>query len=264
MKEQLIKLYNQRSQYKIDDFIQQVPIEIDIDRLRKEVFSIIVNNNYGTNTVSLKLPNGESNWVDQKEKLETGSNFPFSLNGEGITPKNTIPNSHYVNWHPNSGPYLKLITSLLEELTGLSIGRVRLAWLEADKGYPIHTDSDPMRIHIPLFTNNLSYILHDGQLFNFKYGNVYHLITPSMHTAWNFGELPRLHLILSTTGDQEITNTINEVTNLTQTNNNVKSHFKDSGIDSYSIREFIKITKANVKSKEFGFIKKIYDIVKGE
>jgi len=52
MKEQLIKLYNQRSQYKIDDFIQQVPIEIDINRLRKEVFGIIVNNNYGTNTVS--------------------------------------------------------------------------------------------------------------------------------------------------------------------------------------------------------------------
>lgn len=263
MKEQLIKLYNQRSQYKIDDFIQQVPIEIDIDRLRKEVFSIIVDNNYGTNTVSLKLPIGESNWVDQKEKLETGSVDPFSLLEKYTYSENPIPDENYVNWHPESGPYLKSITSILEETTGLNIGRVRLAWLNSGKGYPIHADTDPMRLHIPIFTNNLSYILHDGKLFNFKYGNVYHLITPSMHTAYNFGKLPRLHLIFSTNGDQEITTTINETSRLSKTNENIKHNLKDSGIDSYSMAQLCKVIGAKPGTKEFGYIKRIHDIIKG-
>jgi len=260
----LIELYNQKSNYEINDFIQQIPIEINFDILRREVFDIIINNNYGTGIVSLRLPNGETNWIDQKEKLETGSCLPFSLDGEGLVPENKRPNKDYVNWHPDSGAYLKSITTSLEELTGLSIGRIRLAWLEADKGYPIHTDNDPMRIHIPLFTNNLSYILHDNEIYNFKYGNVYHLITPSIHTAWNFGRLPRLHLVLSTTGNQKITDIINNERTLIQANNNVRNQFKDGGIDSYSMSQLCKIIEAKPNSKKFEYIKKINSIIKGE
>jgi len=259
----LIEMYNQRSNYEINDCIQQIPLEINIDRLRKEIFNIIVDNDYGTNVVSLKLPEGNTDWLDQKEKLETGSVNPFSLTEHSTYPENDIPDENYVNWHPDTGTYLKSITSTLEKITGLNIGRVRLAWLDAGVGYPIHADTDTMRLHIPIFTNDLAYMLHDGKLFNFKYGNVYHLITPSMHTAYNFGNLPRLHLIFSTNGDQEITTTINETSRLSQTNENIKHNLKDSGIDSYSMAQLCKITGAKPGSEEFGFIKRINNIVKG-
>jgi len=261
----LIEMYNQRSNYEIHDCIQQIPLEINIDCLRKEIFNIIVNNNYGTSIVSLKLPDGSTDWIDQKEKLELdlGGIQPCSFKENYTQSENNMPDESYVNWHPDAGAYLKSITSTLEETTGLKIGRVRLAWLDSGKGYPIHADADPIRIHIPIFTNNLSYILHDGKLFNFKYGNAYHLITPSMHTAYNFGFLPRLHLVFSTNGDQEITTTINETLRLTQTIGNIKHHLKDGGIDSYSLTQLCKIKGAKPGSKEFGFIKRINNIIKG-
>lgn len=257
----LIDLYNKTSKYDIVDHIQEIPIDIDIEKLRKNIFDLIIKNNYGTNIVSLRLPNDEDQWDNVKEKLEDGAVLPFALLKEDTIPKNSRDNREYVRWHPNVSTYIKKLTSDLESMTGQNIGRVRLAWLQPGKGYPIHADTDPMRIHIPLFTNNLSYIIHDDIMYNFKYGKVYHLITPSTHTAWNFGFLPRLHLIFSTHADKDITNKIAEISSLSQTEKNIKKHLSNSGIDAYSIAKLGQIMKLPNKNYDIGFIKRINDIL---
>lgn len=260
----LIDLYNKTSKYDVVDYIQEIPLDIDIETLRRDMFDLIIKNNYGTNIVSLRLPNDEDQWDDAKEKLEDGSVLPFALSEEYTTPKNSRDNREYVKWHPGVPAYIKKLTADIESITGQAIGRVRLAWLQPNKGYPIHADTDPMRIHIPLFTNNLSYVIHDGNMYNFKYGKVYHLITPSIHTAWNFGFLPRLHLIFSTHANKDITNKIEELSSLAQTEKNIKQHLANSGIDSYSMAKLGQIKRLSVRDDEFSFIKRINDILKGK
>lgn len=260
----LIELYNKHSNYEISDFIQEIPLDIDIETLRKDIFELIIKNKYGTDIVSLRLPLDEDQWNDNKEKLEDGSVLPFALIEEHTSPKNSRNNREYVKWHPDVSTYIKKLTADIESATGQAIGRVRLAWLQPGKGYPIHADTDPMRIHIPLFTNNLSYIIHDGSMYNFKYGKVYHLITPSTHTAWNFGFLPRLHLIFSTHANKDITNKITEISSLSQTRENIKQHLSDSGIDSYSLAKLSQIKELSANDDEFGFIKRLNDILKGK
>jgi len=260
----LIDLYNKKSRYDIVNHIQEIPLDIDIETLRSELFNLIIKNDYGTNVVSLRLPEDRNDWIDQNEKLEDGAVIPFALTEKYTHPKNDKDDIEYIDWHPDASAYLKKLTSNIENMVGLGIGRIRLAWLEAGKGYPIHTDTDPMRIHIPLFTNDLAYIIHDGELYNFKYGKIYHLITPSIHTAWNFGFLPRLHLIFSTHADTDITNKIKDISSLSQTKENIKNHLVNSGVDSYSMAKLGQIKNLSVADNEFGFIKRINDILKGK
>lgn len=260
----LIDLYNKKSRYDIVDHIQEIPLDVDIETLRSELFNLIIKNDYGTNVVSLKLPEDRNDWIDQNEKLEDGSVLPFALIDEHTHPKNDRSDVDYVKWHPDVSRYLKQLTQNVEEMVGQKIGRVRLAWLDSHKGYPIHADTDPMRIHIPIFTNNLAYIIHDGKIHNFKYGKIYHLITPSTHTAWNFGNLPRLHLIFSTHADQEITNRITENSSLDQTKRNIQEYLSNSGVDTFSMAKLIKIKGLTPKDTEFGFIKRMNDILEGK
>ena len=94
--------------------------------------------------------------------------------------------------------YVAELTKQIEKLSGLKITRIRLSWLKPTGGYPMHADVDPMRIHIPIFTNTLAYFVQGHKIYHMQYGKLYHLVTTSNHTAWNFGKLPRLHLIFST------------------------------------------------------------------
>jgi hypothetical protein len=70
-----------------------------------------------------------------------------------------------------------------------------------------------------------------------KYGKLYHLLTANIHTAWNFGKLPRLHLIFSTYGDEDLTNSLNKLDNILVTSNNYDNHIKGQGVDEYSLSQ---------------------------
>lgn len=260
----LIESYNKKSKYDIVDHIQEIPLDVDIEKLRREIFNLIIKNDYGMNLISLKLPPDENDWIDQKERLEDGSVSPFAFAEYHTIPINRQDDQIYVNWHPDVSDYLKQLTEDVGQMVGLEVGRVRLAWLQPNSGYPIHADTDPMRIHIPIFTNDMAYIIHDGKMHNLKYGKIYHLITPSIHTAWNFGFLPRLHLIFSTHADQDIINKIAEGNSLSWARKNIQKHFADSGIDSYSMAKLGQIKRLSGRSDEFSFIKRINDILKGK
>lgn len=261
----IFDLYNDKTNYEVTDFVQQLDFDVDIETLRKEIFSLIVKNNYGTKVVSLRMPKDNLNWIDTNEILESGSVGPFATADVGIKPANELENNSYTEWHPDlKNSYLKSLATDIEKLIGMPIGRVRLGWLQPDSGYPIHADTEPMRIHIPIFTNDLAYIIHSGTLTNMQYGKVYHLITPKTHTAWNFSRLlPRLHLIFSTCPDQKQTELITKISSLSSTEENIRNHLTHTGVDKYSLLQYLKLKDIKPKSDEFNQVSKLIKILEG-
>ena len=244
---ELVDLYKTRCKYQISDTIQELDFKFDIDRLRKELFDFIKRNQFGFGPVSLKLPPGQFNYTSKDEMLETGGIDAINYLKDVCTPSNIRHNNEYLDWHPDlKNSYTKLLAVEIENLCGLHIGRVRLGWLQPGNGYPMHCDLEPMRLHIPLFTNNLAYIIQYDKLYNMKYGKLYHLITTDLHTAWNFGNLPRLHLIFSTYADKLLDEEINKLRQKKVTAKNFASIIKDQGVDRYSLLELLKIKDTDV------------------
>jgi len=246
--QELLNLYQEIVNYEIKDQIQQLDFEVNINRLRKEIFSIITKNNYGYDTVSLRLPPGESNWVDKKERVETGGIAPmyYDLRGPEFREEfNYRPNTEYTEWHPDltEDSYIKSMISSIEDHVGFKIGRVRLAWQAPNFGYTLHSDYEPMRLHIPIITNKHAWFIHDEKIHQMEYGKLYHLITSGPHTAHNYGVLPRLHLILSTYGTDDIMEKVFELKDPNKSTDNMVDTIKDHGVDNQSLGVLLQIEK---------------------
>ena len=242
----LIELYQKHCSYQITDHIQELEFTFDIERLRKELFKFIIDNKFGFSAVSLRLPQGATNYISIDEKLETGAIDPsnYHHSNENI-PLNITHNSEYLYWHPRLvDSYIASLVPNIEELCGLHIGRIRLGWLQPHLGYKMHCDLEPMRLHIPLFTNNLAYMIHNHELYNMQYGKLYHLITTNIHTAWNFGKLPRLHLIFSTYANDVVDTEIDKLGQFELSSQNFIDTIKNQGVDSYSLLEIFRIAES--------------------
>lgn len=241
----LIKLYQKHCPYQITDHIQELEFTFDIERLRKELFKFIIDNKFGFSAVSLRLPQGETNYISSDEMLKTGAIDPNNYLRDKNIPPNITHNKEYSQWHPDLiDSYTVSLVPKIEKLCGLSIGRIRLGWLQPDSGYEMHSDLEPMRLHIPLFTNNLAYMIHNHELYNMRYGKLYHLITTTIHTAWNFGKLPRLHLIFSTYADDVVDTEIDKLTQKEITKQNFVATIKNQGIDKDSLLTLLKIKES--------------------
>ena len=78
-----------------------------------------------------------------------------------------------------------------------------------------------------------------------EYGNVYHLITSKEHTAWNFGTLPRLHLVFSTYSDEKFENSIRNLSDNFTIKQTTINSLKESNIDTSTLYELRKIFVLN-------------------
>lgn len=230
-------------EYQINDPIQELDLTVDIERLRKEIFSLIIKNNYGTKSVSLKLFEDTVDWTDEKETVhKNGIAIPkeFLSNDLVQIPKNN--NIVTTHWHPDiEKGYIPKLATELESLSGFPINKVRLAWLQSQSGYQIHWDAEPIRLHIPILTNDFSYIIHGDSMFHMEYGKLYHLLTTKAHTAFNFGKLPRLHLIFSTHINEEIEKEIKLLESFMQKHKESLGLEKVNGLDKESLYFLYKI-----------------------
>jgi hypothetical protein len=238
----LLELYQSICNYQITECIQELNIPIDIELLKNDMLKFITTNKFGFSTASLRLPAGETDYIDSYETLEATGYGKFdyaSINPHPID--NTRPNQDYTVWHPSlEGSYVTTLVPKLEELTGLKIGRIRLAWLQSEAGYPMHIDLEPMRLHIPIVTNEFAYFINDSKLYHMDYGKLYHLITTDVHTAYNFGFVPRLHLIFSTYSNDVIENEISKLGNVAIRKDDFLSHIP-KGIDKLTLSYLLKI-----------------------
>ena len=265
----LVEIYQKYCPYQITNNIQQLNFDIDIETLRKEIFKFIVDNKFGFSTVSLRLPENETNYISTIEILQNDAINPYyGIFKEKNTPQNTKHNKEYLHWHPQlTDSYVSSLVPKIENFCGLHIGRVRLGWLQPQSGYEMHSDLEPMRLHIPIFTNNLSYIIHDDQLYHMEYGKLYHLITTEIHTAWNFGNLPRLHLIYSTYADEIVDAEIEKLTEIDLARKNLLAQLQGQGVDSYGLEQLLIISNSldnidsDKKKENLGTIKQIIDLI---
>ena len=244
----LLSSYQRYCTYPVTDYIQKLDFYIDIERLRREIFNLIANDHYGFNMVSLRLPVGGTNYLDDYEDLKNNSvdSYVFFPKDNGYDQKNTKHNKEYTIWHPDlKDSYVASIVPELEKLTGFNIGRVRLVWLQPNAGYPMHFDFEPIRLHIPLFTNQASYFFHGHKLYHMHYGKLYHIITSGLHTAWNFGSLPRLHLTFSTYGDADTDAELQKLADLETLQKNFVEHAHLHGVDKISLSYLLKIQKSS-------------------
>jgi len=209
----LFEAHQDICQYPITRKVQQLNFNVDYERISNEILSVIADNDYGYNPVSLRLPPGETRWTDPAEDLVSTADGVLKFGVPKQT--NRADNTLYTDWHTNT-EYTQQIAKELELFTGFGIGRVRLAWLPTDYAYPMHIDFESIRFHIPIITNKYCYFLNGEELSQMPYGGVYHIITDEIHTAMNYGGVPRLHLVFSTYTTPSIDAVIEEeVTKLT-------------------------------------------------
>lgn len=256
MIQEMLNLYQSRCNYTITDNIQLLNFDIDIKRLKHEILSFLIKNDYGLNIVSLRLPPGQTNYLDKNELLEETATpyyhhiFDNNLNPNVLLPKNYRSNAEYLEWHPDLiNSYTASLVSELELLTGFNIGRVRLGWLRPNTGYRIHRDLEPMRLHIPIVTNDVAYFIHEHKLYHMEYGKLYHLMTTGLHTAFNFGMLPRLHLVFSTYSDEEVSNKIESLSSHQNLEQNFIDHISKS-IDQETLSMLYDLSIKNINPSE--------------
>jgi hypothetical protein len=122
----------------------------------------------------------------------------------------------------------------------------------------MHVDLEPMRLHIPLITNKYSYFIEDDKIYHMEQGNLYHIITTSTHTAHNFGNFPRLHLVFSTYS----TNLQNNIAQVF-----TSEHYDDlyysslTELNELAISTLAKLTLIDQKNKSDSLIKSIKDLI---
>jgi hypothetical protein len=267
----LLEKYQRICPYQIIESCQSLNFEVDIELLKQELFNFITDNKFGFNAVSLRLPEGKTNYIDFNERLESTAVSAYEYlieSNQSISPENVTHDDKYLEWHPTlKNSYVKKIVPKLEEYCGFKIGRVRLGWLKPGKGYPMHVDAEPLRIHIPLVTNLNSYIISEQKLYHMEYGKIYHLITAGMHTAYNFGKLPRLHLIFSTYSDNiDINQELYKLYNSETLNENFINHAGnclDNTSISFLSKLFLSAANSQKEKNQILFeIKKLSDLSK--
>lgn len=100
----------------------------------------------------------------------------------------------FVDWLPNT----EILQELFKKLNLNNTGRVRLLSLPPKSCYSYHIDGDnEWRLHIPLITNNDSFIIIDGETWHMPIGHSYIINTSVKHTAVNCGNTTRIHLVVS-------------------------------------------------------------------
>jgi len=263
----LLSLTKKYCSYQITDYVQQIPVSFDIEKLRCEIFKFISDNKFGFSSVSLRLPKGSDDYITHDELLDYNGITAYNFLSPGEE-TNTRHNKEYTHWHPTlKDSYVSSLVPKLEEISGFNIGRIRLAWLAPKDGYNMHFDLEPIRFHIPLITNKSAYFIHHNTIDHMSYGNIYHLITTTTHTAFNFGPFPRLHLIFSTYADDKFDQELTSLAQGTARQQNLIALLKDSGIDEYSLLQLFNLenSTSNItgveKKNKLIIIKKIVDLL---
>ena len=97
----------------------------------------------------------------------------------------------FIDWQP----YTEYVQEIAQKLDLNQKGRVRLLQVNARSCYSFHADPHPYRVHIPLITNEGSFMAVWGKLWQLKLGFAYRVRVQEEHTAINTGSTHRVHLV---------------------------------------------------------------------
>lgn len=172
--------------------VELIDTDIDVDRLRQDVFSLLMTHDlFGVSQVSLTSIDGRNDWSSS-----TGKSMDLTLKERYYSTINEALKGTYIEEciHRYSKYY-----------------RWRLLKLKPRESYSVHCDNNDetkrnVRLHIPVQTNDDSFLVfysampQSGQSCviqheHLKLGCSYAVDTSNFHTAVNYGQFDRYHIV---------------------------------------------------------------------
>lgn len=92
-------------------------------------------------------------------------------------------------------PRTEILQKIASNLGIRDFGRVRMLILGPRTNYSLHYDPDSWRVHIPLLTNENSFMIVHGKLWHLPVGNAYLVKVKDHHCAMNAGNDDRIHIV---------------------------------------------------------------------
>jgi len=130
------------------------------------------------------------------DKKQIGLRYAFDYEGIGhLLNKANNPNGYtdpdFQRWIEGT----ELLQKVASDVGIAYRGRVRLLLLLPNTCYSMHSDPDLYRTHIPLITNEHSFMVIDGVTWHLPLGYAYLVKVGKPHTAINAGSTNRIHIV---------------------------------------------------------------------
>jgi hypothetical protein len=199
-------------------------LDIDFNQFRKDLVSFYFKYNANSYSINLKYrPNQQSDrlsgqhlsinttWIDNIKNLDYIKSNMNSADQSITEGEYSLYNKEVID----NFAYIIECIMKIENHTNLKFGRIRLLGLTPRSLLPLHYDFGNIRYHIPIVTSDNSFFLSNEELCVMpNYDKLYQLPCNTTHSAINFSNKMRLHLMLVS---------INEVNNIDLT-----AHYRDA------------------------------------
>ena len=147
---------------------------------------------------SIKLFDSLRTFVDNANKGVRQQGLRWAGDFEGVSdlrynsanPKK-LSEIDFVNWIPGT----EYLQEVAKSFSIRNAGRVRMLMMPPRTSYSFHHDPDLWRVHIPLTTNDSSFVVVDGKLWHMQLGYAYLMQVEFHHLALNAGDSDRIHIV---------------------------------------------------------------------
>ena len=182
------------------DNVSKIDIDIDYDRLRKEMYDLNVDQFLIKNNGQMSIQTIPGTPIEDQPKSGTLS-LQVDWDNHDSTDPNSKPKMRDVILEEIDftevcdflkGTYTEEVINIFKEKYGVVRGRYMMMNWKSCLTY--HNDETP-RIHLPLITNDGCFMIIDDKTEKLHESTTYLVDTTKRHTALNAGEHLRFHMV---------------------------------------------------------------------
>ena len=180
--------------------VSKIDIDIDYDRLRKEMYDLNVDQFLIANNGQMSIQTIPGTPVEDQPNSGTLS-LHYDWDNHDSTDPTSKPKMRDVILDEIDftevcdflkGTYTEEVINIFNEKYGAVRGRYMMMNWKTCLTY--HYDQTP-RIHLPLVANENCFMIIDEKVEKLREGITYHVDTTKMHTAINAGKYLRFHMV---------------------------------------------------------------------
>jgi len=180
--------------------VTKIDIDIDYDRLRKEMYAMEVDQFLIKNKGQMSIQTITGTSVEDQLTLGTLSLY-YDWDNHDSTDSNSMPEVRDVVLQEKDftetcdflkGTYTAEVIDIFKEKYGAVRGRYMMMNWKTCLTY--HKDPTT-RIHLPLVANEDCFMIIDDKVEKLQEGTTYHVDTTKKHTALNAGRHLRFHIV---------------------------------------------------------------------
>jgi hypothetical protein len=174
--------------------IKRLDLTVDADLIHRDLDTILTYTTWGShNQIGLNHRRGATNvWFD---------NIGSLFNRETLQP--IAQESEFDQWSAEFPTYVKTAIEMLEQAENIKTGRIRFMRCMPKSGLSYHVDTAD-RYHLVVETNPSAFFIgavkdkeEIAHCFHIpKDNHFYKVCTTNLHTIYNAGDEPRIHLVI--------------------------------------------------------------------